>query len=300
MATVTSLTAARMEAIEAASIVDGNVVGDNLILTRFDTTTIDAGSVRGPTGSPGVTDAELAARETPVGSIIDYVGTSAPTNWLTMTGQTIVGGNVTYPDLWAVLPASMKSGSNIVMPDTRGKVSVGYNSGDTDFDTIGETGGSKTHTLTQSELPAATIVIDPPNLVVSINPPNTNVVGTSGVGSGHSHPIAAHHHETGTPYQFIIGSTPASTEYTNAGANADHSPAYNVTASAATGDNIGGSNTDSEASHTHGVGSFTVDIAAFDVNVNIPSFASGNLGTGSAHSIVQPYVTFLKIIKAIL
>ena len=33
MATVTGLTADRMLAIEAASVVDGDVVGDNLILT---------------------------------------------------------------------------------------------------------------------------------------------------------------------------------------------------------------------------------------------------------------------------
>jgi len=44
MATVTGLTATRMEAIEAASIVDGEIdINGHLILTRFDTTTIDAG-----------------------------------------------------------------------------------------------------------------------------------------------------------------------------------------------------------------------------------------------------------------
>lgn len=56
MATVTGLTAARMEEIEAQSIVDGNVNGSgHLILTRFDTTDIDAGSVIGPTGATGAT-----------------------------------------------------------------------------------------------------------------------------------------------------------------------------------------------------------------------------------------------------
>lgn len=53
MATITGLTAARMLEIEAESIVDGDVVGNNLILTKHDGTTIDAGSVRGPQGSPG-------------------------------------------------------------------------------------------------------------------------------------------------------------------------------------------------------------------------------------------------------
>ena len=53
MTTVTSLTADRMLAIEAASVVDGDVVGDNLILTKHDGSQINAGSVRGPQGAPG-------------------------------------------------------------------------------------------------------------------------------------------------------------------------------------------------------------------------------------------------------
>lgn len=52
MAQVTGLTAERMLEIEAASVVDGDVVGDNLVLTRHDGSTLIAGSVRGPEGDP--------------------------------------------------------------------------------------------------------------------------------------------------------------------------------------------------------------------------------------------------------
>lgn len=45
--------------IEAASIVDGEVVGDDLILTKHDASTINAGSVRGPQGDPGPTGSDL-------------------------------------------------------------------------------------------------------------------------------------------------------------------------------------------------------------------------------------------------
>lgn len=55
MATVTGYTAERMKEIEDAAIVGGAVVGDNLILTRFDEITIDAGVVVGPQGDTGPT-----------------------------------------------------------------------------------------------------------------------------------------------------------------------------------------------------------------------------------------------------
>ncbi|HXQ38041.1 MAG TPA: hypothetical protein VN843_28800, partial [Anaerolineales bacterium] len=60
MATVTGLTAERMLTIEGASVVSGEVVGDNLILTKHDGSTIDAGDVRGPAGAPGA-PADLSA-----------------------------------------------------------------------------------------------------------------------------------------------------------------------------------------------------------------------------------------------
>ena len=53
MATVTGLTAERMLAIEAESVVDGEVIGNNLILTKHDGSQIDAGPVIGPAGPAG-------------------------------------------------------------------------------------------------------------------------------------------------------------------------------------------------------------------------------------------------------
>lgn len=53
MATVTGLTAERMLEIEAESVVDGDIVGNNLILTKHDGTQINAGPVIGPQGPQG-------------------------------------------------------------------------------------------------------------------------------------------------------------------------------------------------------------------------------------------------------
>ncbi len=62
MASVTGYTAARMQEIEDSAIVGGAVVGDDLILTRYDTTTINAGNVRGPIGPTGVMPSVAMAR----------------------------------------------------------------------------------------------------------------------------------------------------------------------------------------------------------------------------------------------
>lgn len=63
MATVTGFTSGRMLAIEAGSVVSGAVSGDNLILTKHDGSTINAGNVRGPQGvtGAGVQPTTLAA-----------------------------------------------------------------------------------------------------------------------------------------------------------------------------------------------------------------------------------------------
>lgn len=53
MATITGLTADRMLEIEGASVVSGTVDVNNLILTKRDGSTINAGSVRGPIGPAG-------------------------------------------------------------------------------------------------------------------------------------------------------------------------------------------------------------------------------------------------------
>lgn len=85
MATVTGFTADRMLEIENASIVDGNVVGNNLILTRFDTTTIDAGPVIGPQGIQGPTGP--AGPTGPTGST-GPTGDTGPTGPVGPAGQT--------------------------------------------------------------------------------------------------------------------------------------------------------------------------------------------------------------------
>jgi hypothetical protein len=72
MAKVTGFTADRMLVIENETVVDGEVQGDNLILTTREGTPIDAGNVRGPQGIPGTPGAPGAPGAVP--SVNDQTG----------------------------------------------------------------------------------------------------------------------------------------------------------------------------------------------------------------------------------
>lgn len=273
MATVTGFTAARMLAMEAATIVNGAVNGSgHLILTKHDASTVDAGAVIGPTGAPGVSQAQLDTfmnDHLPVGASVEYIGLTSPSvKWLLATGQTIVNGQTLYPAFWAIIPAGMKSGSSIIMPDMRGKVIVAYDSTQTEFDAILETGGAKTHTLTQAQLPAVGVNIDPPPAPVYIDVPNTLVTGNTGAGTPHNHSSF----DGGT----FVGVATGSGAFLAL---------------------PGGTPTGTEAAHSHPAGALNCNPDPFWATADFAPYSSDNMGSGSAHNNLQPYIIMQRLIK---
>jgi hypothetical protein len=101
MGVATGMTAERMLAIEASSVVDGDVVGDNLVLTTRGGTTIDAGIVRGPQGLKGNDGLNAAtgsvapvANTTPIRTPDGRVKTATPTETDDATTKLYVDGRV--------------------------------------------------------------------------------------------------------------------------------------------------------------------------------------------------------------
>jgi len=199
VASVNVFTAERMQEIEDTTIVGGLVdVDGNLLLQPRVGDPVDAGYVRGPAGrilsasavglptgaTPTVTLGGTSTDRTmelglptgpqgvagdsamPAGTIALWHGDTAPTDWLLCDGAAV--SRTTYASLWNALGTKYGAGNGTTtfnVPNLKGRVPVGKDSAQTEFDAIGETGGAKTashtqsHTHTLSDAGAAKIAI---------------------------------------------------------------------------------------------------------------------------------------------
>lgn len=190
MATVTVYTAARMKAIEDASIVDGEVVGDDLILKRYDETLINAGHVRGAKGdqgdkgdpgeitqavfdgimglSPERNFANVRARITgtapPVGMVISHAATG--NILITDDGYPYNPGSNNVIAAWLTCNGSLLY--DYEAPDLFDVIGFSYGYSGSRFRLpnlinrmvyhtsigMGNTGGSTTHTISEAQMPS--------------------------------------------------------------------------------------------------------------------------------------------------
>lgn len=194
MATITGLTADRMLEIEDASIVDGEIIGGNLILTKHDGSTINAGPVLGPEGPTGP-QGPAGIGSIP-GEVRMWSGTTLPalgtygrwvwadgavyatashplaaahinTAWRTAHGASDPGaGNFRVPDLRGLVPAALDQmpGGTRANRMTRAVAII-----------IAAKTGEETHVVTVSEMPGHN------------HGGSVSVSGSTGAAGGHNH-----------------------------------------------------------------------------------------------------------------
>jgi microcystin-dependent protein len=145
----------------------------------------------------------------PAGSVIPFAGSSAPTGFLLCDGSAI--SRSTYSDLFSAISTTYGSGdgsSTFNVPDLRGRVVAGQDdmggssanrltdqTGGLNGDTLGDTGGSETHTLTTAQIPSHSHTVAAQQQVVSdsTNRGGSGQLGaaatitTSSTGGGGSH-----------------------------------------------------------------------------------------------------------------
>lgn len=95
--------------------------------------------------------------QVPFGAILEWPGSAAPAGWHLCDGTAI--SRTGNPRLFALFGTAFGVGDGSTtfnLPNRKSRVGVGLDASQTEFDTLGETGGAKTHTLTTPEIPSHT------------------------------------------------------------------------------------------------------------------------------------------------
>jgi microcystin-dependent protein len=101
-----------------------------------------------------INNADIAAvfDSTPTGSVVSFAGSASPTGWLLCDGSAV--SRTTYSTLFSVMSTTYGIGDGSTtfnLPNLKGRVPVGLDSSQTEFDVLGETGGLKAVTLTGAQ-----------------------------------------------------------------------------------------------------------------------------------------------------
>lgn len=237
----------------------------------------------------------------PVGTVMPYVGASAPTGWLICDGGQY--SSATYPKLSALCGTKFGTASagNFRVPNLRGRSIVGYDSSVAAFDLIGKTGGSNTVSLTVSNMPSHSHNNPDHSHAVS----GTVTIGGATGGTGHEHSVSltasgttgnantSHQHDSRSrvvnTFVKTGGGSGLVRESTGDGdtglAGASHTHTFSTSVSGTTG-SAGGND-----GHTHtGTVAITVDGGG--------ATTSSVSGSGTGFSIQNPYMALTHIIRA--
>jgi microcystin-dependent protein len=104
----------------------------------------------------------------PTGVISAFGGSSSniPSGWLLCDGTAV--SRSTYATLFALIGTTYGAGDTTTtfnLPNLKGRVPVGRDNTQTEFDVLGETGGDKTVTLTEAQMPYHTHSLNPGQIV---------------------------------------------------------------------------------------------------------------------------------------
>lgn len=246
----------------------------------------------------------------PTGSINAYAGSVAPSGWLLCDGTAV--SRATYADLFALISTTYGAGDGATtfnLPNLKGRVIVGRDAAQTEFDALAETGGAKTHTLAESEIPShlhgdGTLAT---NSQLGAHNHSSGTLGTNSQLGNHQHGVGGYTIgvESNHAHSFTLPATPGGNVTTVA-----PSPGIGVIASNTNGTSSGatdvgssshthtftGTSSDANLAHSHAVNTGNTgdtNLAhSHDVTGN-----TGNTGGGAAHNNLQPYLVVNYIIK---
>jgi microcystin-dependent protein len=299
-----SITAGLIDDLRVESKAAYNTIADNSVSLQMLTTAVQEALV-------------------PTGTITAFGGTVAPAGWLLCDGTAYA--SVTYPALSSLLGAQYNTSGGQASPPAgqfrvpilTGRVPVGRSTGETEFDTMGETGGAKTVTLTeaQSGLVAHSHTVSASGTTSTVSSDHTHSWGgtfaTSGQDVDHYHSgttAAAGTHDHSIDIQGMATQSHAHNASATDSVAAKPNPSTGSSVATAAPINNAGSHThvfntngtSNSHAHTVTVGGNTGGISANHTHtVSVSGTAATVTGANAsqAHNNIQPYIVVNYIIK---
>ena len=189
---------------------------------------------------------------TPTGMISIHAGSTAPTGWLICDGASYASAS--YATLFSVIGYTFGgSGSAFAVPNLKGKIVVGIDGAQTEFDARGEVGGSMTHQHSSSN---------------------------TGNGGDHSHNTTDHTHNT-TDHSH---NTADHSHYSDHSHYADHSHYINPGSTATSSDSH---------SHTTNTNNSFLKVSSGSSSLNVASGQHNHSINSDSHSHTVNIATFL-------
>jgi microcystin-dependent protein len=232
---------------------------------------------------------EIVNRLVPAGTIRTTLAASADPGWL-LDNQTVVGAQSTYPALWAVAPASWKSGSDLVIPNLADIVLSG--AGTTTLGAIGGLAAGDNVTLVTGNLPSHQHDIDHDHGAATtgtesathVHSADGNLAATAISATGFE--IVRRYISYGTADYVALWDIDSDGSVSNGGATFGGGMALDAGGEPTHGHDITGNTSTESATHTH----------SFDV----PSFVglSGLTGSGTAFNVRNRHLAVKYQIKA--
>jgi microcystin-dependent protein len=244
---------------------------------------------------------EGTASMIPIGTILPFGGDTAPSGFFMCDGSPFVRAD--FASLFAVIGVFYGAGNGTTtanLPNLRGKVPVGLDSSQVEFDTLGESGGAKTHTLLTAEIPSHNHVQDSHNHLQNSHNhtanPHTHVqTAHNHTQNSHSHAHIAHSHNRNPSglSETVFDGTAGSGAFGGAGGTRSL-PTYSGTQAATTTENV--ATAVNVATTPTNQDATNVNIATTPLNQAAVA-TNQAAGGGGAHANLQPYLVLNYIIK---